>query len=136
MRLGLVSGLLLIIFLSLSGCAKEQALIITELDEWGISDATGNLVIRYKIYNFGYAPAENLEYFCKVVDENNDNIGTTTDIVDEVPETAVSEREFVVENPEMTKDEIKAYRMQCYATKCINCELLEERIPEIIDSRI
>jgi len=121
----------------ISKCPEEKALIFGLLNSWGEDYYdSGKNVFTVEVYNFGNVEARNVEVICEinVGDEEGYTISDTpiATITKKIGNIASTSYKYVdLENNKDRKKEGEYPLAFCRVNSCENCEILDERIPEL-----
>ena len=128
----------ILVMVVFSGCTsnsqKEKAMVIAALDMWGRNqEKPDELLVNLFVYNYGDAAAKNVRVTCILMDSEYNKIATTEAGVGDIEARSVDTEQVAIRNPWF--EDIEDLLMQCYASGCEDCMLLEDHIPELVENR-
>jgi len=86
----------------------------------------------YWLYNYGEVEAKGVEVSCGLYDENYNLLGKTTDYVGNVASQSINFEEATMRTPVEFGVGVIVTAI-CIVKSCDNCEILYERIPELVE---
>ena len=112
---------------------EEKALVDVLMTLWAenIYDSS-EMFFDYTVYNYGNSEVKNLKVTCEVWDEDGLNkLHSSTDTYGNLASNSFEMEEYTTKNIQ-TIPETEYYSF-CYVESCDNCEILHERIPELVE---
>ena len=131
-----IIALLILGILLLSSCKQiqeEKALIVAEIIDWGLYEEN-KIGFGFRVINYGYKEADEVKVVCKIYSLSDEILLEVEKDISNIKETSVKIDKIYIQKPEEISN-LENLRGICYASSCKDCELLEERLPELIEAR-
>ncbi|MCK9595687.1 hypothetical protein M0R19_00690 [Candidatus Pacearchaeota archaeon] len=138
----IISGILLIItiilgvlyFTKISNYteSEEKAILNSELFSWNENLYNNTeMFYTFNIYNYGNEEAKNIKVTCKSFELDTEKlIAKATDSFGNLASNSYKQYELITKN--VPTDINKEYTSLCYVESCDNCEILYNKIPELV----
>lgn len=113
-------------------CPEEKALLSIYFDGWGENiNNTNQVIFGVTIMNFGYREAKNVEVDCSISDREGKKIFSKTKNIGNIASTSTIYKDIILPRDSLILT--KGILGMCFITGCDDCEILEKRLPEIVD---
>lgn len=110
----------------------SQAMLDVEIYDWAINLYNEDeMFFEYWITNFGDSEAKEVKVRCILIDEAMNLITSVVDSYGNIASQSVEMGEILTDTPII--DEETMYTAQCYVQSCVNCDILYERILELVE---
>ncbi len=112
--------------------AKGKAMLDVEIYDWAINLYNEDeMFFEYWITNYGDSEAKDIKVRCILIDESMNLITSVIDSYGNIASQSTEMGDVLIDTPII--DEEIMYVAQCYVQSCINCDILYERIPELVE---
>ena len=112
--------------------SDPKAIVDVKIMTWGYNIYDENqLIFDYTVYNYGTVEAKNIGVKCKLFDERSMMVSSSSDNYGNLASQSVELGEFTPPKP-ATVDKNSKYSAVCYAESCDNCEILYQKVPELV----
>ena len=115
-------------------CIDEKAMLDVETKDWYPDIEMEKIYFQYNIYNYGNSEGKSIEVKCQLMDEDEKVLTSKTEIYGNLASRSSVFDFMEASTPDFDKyGEEDMFYALCYITNCINCEILHERIPTLME---
>lgn len=111
---------------------ENKAMLTSELISWNenLYDDT-EMFYTFNLYNYGDSEAKNIRVTCKSFESDTEKLITkATDYFGNLASNSYNQYELITANVPTNIN--KEYISFCYVESCDNCEILHNKIPELL----